>query len=117
MFMNAQPRDVLHGFETFVPFLYNETHQRRGLCEMNNNEVNAWNGQRSVLQSQRSYKQKDRLCNPNTAEISVCILMKTRIKCRNKTDSFSRLLHMEVLVASNYLQTKFTVQPTITLGH
>ena len=42
MLINARPRIVSHGFETFVPIQRVESlHQR--LVEMTNNDVNAWN--------------------------------------------------------------------------
>lgn len=41
MFINAEPRSVSNGFETFVPTQRREfVHQR--LIEMTNNDVNAW---------------------------------------------------------------------------
>lgn len=47
MLMNARPRTVSHGFETFVPIQRAESlHQR--LVEMTNNDVNAWNFYRPV---------------------------------------------------------------------
>ena len=42
MLMNARPRIVSHGCETFVPIQTVESlHQ--GLVEMTNNDVNVWN--------------------------------------------------------------------------
>ncbi|KAG0646818.1 hypothetical protein D0Z07_6223 [Hyphodiscus hymeniophilus] len=47
MVINARPRYVSHGFETFVPFQRVESlHQN--LVEMTNNDVNAWNFFRPV---------------------------------------------------------------------
>lgn len=47
MLMNARPRTVSHGYETFVPVKRTESlHQR--LVEMTNNDVNAWNFYRPV---------------------------------------------------------------------
>lgn len=49
MFINAEPRYVSHGFETFVPISRTEPlHQR--LVEMTNNDVNAWSIFRPVAQ-------------------------------------------------------------------
>lgn len=50
MFMNAQPRRVAHGYETFVCGGKTEPlHQR--LSEMTENQVNAWNSNRPVISS------------------------------------------------------------------
>jgi hypothetical protein len=47
MFINARPRIVSNGFETFVPTYRAEAlHQR--LVEMTNNDVNAWSVFRPV---------------------------------------------------------------------
>lgn len=48
MLMNARPRIVSHGCETFVPIQRVESlHQK--LVEMTNNDVNAWNFFRPVV--------------------------------------------------------------------
>jgi hypothetical protein len=50
MFINAQPRIVSNGFETFVPIHRAEAlHQR--LVAMTNNDVNAWSIFRPVASS------------------------------------------------------------------
>lgn len=50
MFINAEPRFVSNGFETFVPFYRTEAlHQR--LAEMTSNDVNAWSIFRPVVPS------------------------------------------------------------------
>ncbi|KAH7360420.1 hypothetical protein BKA65DRAFT_547139 [Rhexocercosporidium sp. MPI-PUGE-AT-0058] len=50
MFINAEPRFVSNGFETFVPFHRAEAlHQR--LVEMTNNDVNAWSIFRPLVPS------------------------------------------------------------------
>lgn len=51
MFINARPRFVSNGFETFVPVHRVESlHQR--LVEMTNNDVNAWSASRPVANFQ-----------------------------------------------------------------
>jgi len=47
MFINARPRFVSNGFETFVPIQSAEALQQR-LVEMTNNDVNAWSVFRPV---------------------------------------------------------------------
>jgi hypothetical protein len=50
MLINARPRFVSNGFETFVPFHRAEAlHQR--LVEMTNNDVNAWSIFRPLVPS------------------------------------------------------------------
>lgn len=50
MFINAEPRSVSNGFETFVPSQRAESlHQR--LVEMTNNDVNAWSVYRPANRS------------------------------------------------------------------
>jgi hypothetical protein len=50
MFINANPRAVSNGFETFVPVQITESlHQR--LVEMTNNDINAWSVYRPVAPS------------------------------------------------------------------
>jgi hypothetical protein len=41
MFINAEPRHVSHGFDTFVPNYRPALHQKK-LVEMTNNDINAW---------------------------------------------------------------------------
>jgi len=50
MFINAEPRIVSNGFETFVPFHRVESSHQR-LVEMTNNDVNAWSVYRPVASS------------------------------------------------------------------
>ena len=56
MFINARPRIVSHGFETFVPYQRVESlHQR--LVEMTNNDVNAWKFFRPVATPSNGWDQ------------------------------------------------------------
>ena len=50
MFINAEPRIVSGGFETFVP-LHRAEVFHQGLVEMTNNQVNAWSNYRPVASS------------------------------------------------------------------
>jgi len=56
MFINAEPRFVSNGFETFVPYQRRDLlHQK--LVEMTNNDVNAWSVFRPVASTNDNWDQ------------------------------------------------------------
>lgn len=58
MLMNAHPRAISNGFETFVPDYGAELAQRR-LTEMTNNDLNTWSSLGSVPGSQSVQRRWD----------------------------------------------------------